>query len=1182
MTTTHEPSSSPAAPRFARETDLPFGGADEYLEAVEAIKHEHRATSEWKPLRCLRVECVEPTERLYRLDTGTALGLEHGWEGSTVLRPAGGAARTVDLVNPSMGDDNILWSGPVVEADEASGSLYVAIDGARAPSRGTFYLRPFEFTALLSQLYTANDYRDLRVPLSVALYATTTGGESPGGVIPPGEPAAAVGWSAPWNILWGPPGTGKTRLIGDRVARLLEDPDERVLVVSTTNDATDQVAVSVGRAARALGRAEAGTILRVGRGARYRTYDQAQQRDLLQGGEFELRRQIEIQRSKIDAADQPAERARLRHQLGALVRQLRNAGSAAVRESHHRVLVTTAFQALSYVLDRETVGPGHTPFTTVVLDEAGLISRATVAALSLLASRRLVLVGDPRQLAPIARMARILPPGQARWLGLSALHHLRGGHSSPTFERLSRQYRMHPHIRTAVSAYQYDGQLTDAPELAGGAEPGLPERRALWYVLDEERCEPHRLRADRGDGNRSWVRPHTPQVLERLFAEIPAVRDARGLFLSPFAGQCRAIADHFRLTGATDWRASTVHQQQGAEADVVIFDTVNAGSHCWPLDEWERLINVAASRARKLFVLLATRDEARQPFLAPLVAHLWPCAFVYSGRAWRLEEVTTAASAPDAIAFDPDDQRLGAQLARRKALRPILSYEQQRLCRFEMDGKARLVRGVAGSGKTVVLANWLVQTYLSRPESPPRLWVVYANAALRGLIQRCIEDAWLRAGQHGAAPWSNIDLHHIDNLLASFERPKKVAAHHRFEYELRARGILSRPQGVTARCDALFMDEAQDLGPATIALLTQLTKQSDPDDPKSRAVHVFYDNAQNVYGRGTPTWSDLGLDVRGRSVVMKESFRSTRPISEFALNTLARLTDFDRDEDQREYIERRLIERTERDGKAWWQVNYNEIDGPAPRFHRFKDRASELKHMCTQVFHWLAQDKVAPADIAIVTMGQDGGRSFGETVAAELADHLRKLNVSVEYRTATGFENRARTVVVTTPHSFKGYEAEVVWAAGLDRFHHGGKPAAAPLYVALTRARSILVASATNATEGPGRALVAALTEAGNLVGLAPSLQDGVAALRDATVRQLVDLLDPEHHAWLHALLRTHQVTVEPVETSSGEILGEPFLVARRPGETIAFFGRMPPPSRAEIFRLEDAGIRVLLVGHAP
>lgn len=113
----------------------------------------------------------------------------------------------------------------------------------------------------------------------------------------------------------------------------------------------------------------------------------------------------------------------------------------------------------------------------------------------------------PRQLAPIARMARILPPGQARWLGLSALHHLRVGirHRPSSASRASTGCTRT--FRTAVSAYQYDGQLTDAPELAGGAEPGLPERRALWYVLDEERCEPHRLRADRGDGNRKLGAP---------------------------------------------------------------------------------------------------------------------------------------------------------------------------------------------------------------------------------------------------------------------------------------------------------------------------------------------------------------------------------------------------------------------------------------------------------------------------------------------------------------------------------------------------------------------------------------------------------------------------------------------------------------------------------------------------
>jgi predicted nuclease of restriction endonuclease-like (RecB) superfamily len=57
------------------------------------------------------------------------------------------------------------------------------------------------------------------------------------------------------------------------------------------------------------------------------------------------------------------------------------------------------------------------PFTTVVMDEAGLLSRATVAALSLLAARRVVLAGDPRELAPIAAVPLTVRSGSARGRG---------------------------------------------------------------------------------------------------------------------------------------------------------------------------------------------------------------------------------------------------------------------------------------------------------------------------------------------------------------------------------------------------------------------------------------------------------------------------------------------------------------------------------------------------------------------------------------------------------------------------------------------------------------------------------------------------------------------------------------------------------------------------------------------
>ena len=220
-------------PRYPREIVLPLGTEEEFKEVATAITQEHRASSEWKRLHCLHVECIEPTERLFRMDTGRALGLD-GWEGSTALRPPGGTARESQLTQCEHEEDRLSWSGPVVEADETTGSLFVAVDGARAPTRGTFYVRPFQFTALLKQLYTAPEHAALRFRLSILLHAAAHGG---------GDAPFAGAWSDPWNILWGPPGTGKTRLIGTRVAELLENLTERILVVSTTNDATDQAAI---------------------------------------------------------------------------------------------------------------------------------------------------------------------------------------------------------------------------------------------------------------------------------------------------------------------------------------------------------------------------------------------------------------------------------------------------------------------------------------------------------------------------------------------------------------------------------------------------------------------------------------------------------------------------------------------------------------------------------------------------------------------------------------------------------------------------------------------------------------------------------------------------------------------------------------------------------------------------
>src|SRR5262249_47640942 len=151
----------------------------------------------------------------------------------------------------------------------------------------------------------------------------------------------------------------------------------------------------------------------------------------------------------------------------------------------------------------------------------------------------------------------------------------------------------------------------------------------------------------------------------------------------------------------TGWSGATVHSQQGTEADFVIFDTVNAGSCAWPYDEWKRLINVGLSRARHFILGLASRAEMREPYRRTLKAELAPRILRQYGRTLKWLEVPAEVEypVPEAVAGNPD--LIGHQLAVRKQLRPVLSCEQQRLCGFSMDGKPRLVRGVAGSGKTV-------------------------------------------------------------------------------------------------------------------------------------------------------------------------------------------------------------------------------------------------------------------------------------------------------------------------------------------------------------------------------------------------------------------------------------------------------------------------------------------------
>tara|TARA_R110002073_G_scaffold318641_2_gene492830 strand:- start:7250 stop:10921 length:3672 start_codon:yes stop_codon:yes gene_type:complete len=1160
--------------RFVSELDLP--SADEPLlkDAATAIRQEFRDCSKWKRLRCRRVSLFAERDRgvVCVIHLGSSVEFDWTWEGAKAFRPKMFDDDASDFAYEQADmDDGVDWSGEILEVDERNGCLFVSLDNPEAiPTTGSFFVRPFEFLSVLDAVYNAAEFAEIRCSLPGRLNAAQ------GDVHPTIPTPSNVGlsplqawWQHGWSILWGPPGTGKTYTTGQQIAAVLDDDSERILVVSTTNRATDAVALSIGNATRNRS-SEAlaeGRLLRIGKGASLKLFAAAELQSMLQGTESEVLHKIDDLADQLRQFDTWEDKALTRKQIGELRAKGNDQSRRIFIDPEVQVVVATAFKATSFLRNdtvTKIVESGEAPFTTIFIDEAGLMSRTAIAALSLLASRRVVLVGDSKQLAPISRISRILPTRQQTWLASSGLSHLEQFSATPTAVHvLTEQRRMHPDVCQVVSEFQYGGFLSTAQETKDRPSQ-IPScladhSRAIWYVLDQEPADLAAIRAQRGPGNKSWIRSITPRLLQKMFFD-PEMRTANGLFISPYKAQAQVVGKLFAAWELAGWEASTVHSQQGSEADIVIFDTVNAGSYNWPYDEWKRLVNVALSRAREAVIVLASRSEMDEPYLKPLKRRLTPSVLKPHDDSFRWEKVSQtnlsfhAAAKPTQVAeahpnyeTSPGAKRsMGHQVANRKGMKPVLSEEQQRLTNLNLDGKPRLVRGVAGSGKSIVLCNWLAKT-VKRFEgsSDLRIWAVYANRSLHKLLRESIESAWesLSAGELfplSDFPWDKVHLLHVKDVLSGMLPNVALSMDSfDFDYDRAAEQFLSRQDAseLLPRCSALFIDEAQDMGPSVLKLLLSVVEQTDVEDTNSRSAHIFYDNAQNIYGRKTPKWSDFGLDMRGRSTIMRESFRSTAPIAELAVNVLQRLTPRDQRQDQNELLSMGLLERSERNGHEWLRVRFNQVEGPKPILHSFDNRSAEIDAIATHLKYLIQQEGISPSDICLLY----NGKSVVSLLQEKLAPKLAEIDVELSVQTNRPFERNANTLIVTTSHSYKGYESEVVMIPCVDQFVTGsGDILARNLYVAMTRARSLLALYCTTSGSTASQRLCRVITHCVKTMNTTPEVESSTSDEEDQN--DVLEVIGMEHRNWLADLWTRFEIRQEPITDDEGTVLAEPLF----------------------------------------
>ncbi len=364
----------------------------------------------------------------------------------------------------------------------------------------------------------------------------------------------------------------------------------------------------------------------------------------------------------------------------------------------------------------------------------------------------------------------------------------------------------------------------------------------------------------------------------------------------------------------------------------------------------------------------------------------------------------------------------------------IMDLQQERLARTLGNGH-RVIHGVAGSGKTIILVYRCL--HLARVLTKPILVLCY-NKTLATHLSALLGGA----GVGGQVQVRNFHAWCRDQLVHYHVRLPKAAPGEAYAAALveSLRDAVERAQVPSAQYGAVLIDEGHDFRPEWLTLAVRMV------DPSTRSLLLLYDDAQNIYGAGSRKLSlgSVGIDARGRTTILRLNYRNTAEVLRVAY-AFARdlLVPADADDDG---IPLLAPESTDR-------------HGPLPEIVRRASFKQELLHIVGR-FRALRAAGTAWGDMAILHrtryMGEEAARALREAGIP-----VRRLIARPRLvKQAPGSEQEQDAVSIVTFHSSKGLEFPIVAIPGMGYLPFEGDGLAEEVrltYVAMTRATDLLL-----------------------------------------------------------------------------------------------------------------------------
>lgn len=208
----------------------------------------------------------------------------------------------------------------------------------------------------------------------------------------------------------------------------------------------------------------------------------------------------------------------------------------------------------------------------------------------------------------------------------------------------------------------------------------------------------------------------------------------------------------------------------------------------------------------------------------------------------------------------------------------------------ELDVEPRLIRGVAGCGKTLFLVKH-AELKAAYAVPPRRILYTCYNLPLTGYVRGLLDEN-LAPGKRERV--DVLSIYELVGRIAGQDVPHQGPTEKIRSLEQAAFEALGRNGLPFAAYDTVLIDEAQDFSPDLLRLALATLA------PGSEDVKIAEDSVQDLYSKRPRgfSWASLGINVTGgRARNHLQSYRCTQPIFEFARDLLGEQADDDDDVD---------------------------------------------------------------------------------------------------------------------------------------------------------------------------------------------------------------------------------------------------------------------------------------------